>query len=531
MLSVRIMQHDVRVSVAAVASAAEPIFDLPGVSSATSLIEFTTQVRRLCQVLFALISASGIGGDPLAVLRSELRSKGGEMRLLAEHMEDLASAGSDPSVQTRVAAVCEAVKRLCLVVDSDISMEPITGTGSSASAIRGCSILIVDDDYDNRRVLSRRVLRDGGEPLLAETGHQALRMLQQYPVDLILLDIMMPDLDGISVLSRLKATAIFHHLPVIMITAVDDLDNVVHCIELGADDYLCKPFNPTVLRARMNALLERKKLRDEEERKNEQLRVMLQEIQEQREKTENLLRNILPEIVAQELQLHGCVSPVYFGDVTVVFADIVGFTASTEDLAADELVSILNEYFTAFDKIVFQYGLEKLKTIGDCYMFAGGLPTRSVSHPVDCVFAALELRDCSAKLAVSGPVNWKLRIGINTGPVIAGVVGIHKFAFDIWGEAVNMSSRMESSGLADHIQLSASTYARVKDFFNCDKRVGVRLKDGREVDTYVLSGMSHRFVSTDSVRAREVLASRYQAYFGAELRSCPAFLFEAGQLL
>src|SRR5262249_23732720 len=164
----------------------------------------------------------------------------------------------------------------------------------------------------------------------------------------------------------------------------------------------------------------------------EELQAAFVEIQEQRAKAEQLLLNILPASVAEELQANGMVQPMYFEDVTIVFADFVGFTLSTEQLPADDLVGILHTYFTAFDNIVRRYGLEKLKTIGDCYMFVGGLPARTPSHPVDAVLAAFDMVRATRELAAQGPVDWQVRIGVHTGPVVAGVVGIHKFAFDIW---------------------------------------------------------------------------------------------------
>ncbi|MGH9566197.1 MAG: response regulator, partial [Candidatus Angelobacter sp.] len=259
-------------------------------------------------------------------------------------------------------------------VDSPENQPKPLNTGNGASAHHAGLILVVDDNEGNRDVLSRRLLRDGYEVMLAETGRQALRMAKRYHFDIILLDIMMPELDGIAVLFELKRDSELRHLPVIMISAVDEEESVVRCIQLGAEDYLPKPFNPVLLRARINSLLERKRLRDDEMRKAAELAEALEKIEAQRKKTEQLLLNILPRPVAEELQAQGSVQPLYFEDVTIVFADIVGFTLATEHLPADELVNILHRYFTAFDNIMERYGLEKLKTIGDCYMFAGGCP-------------------------------------------------------------------------------------------------------------------------------------------------------------
>src|SRR5215469_1518982 len=415
-----------------------------------------------------------------------------------------------------------------------LSGGPSAAPGPNEKAIRGGVVLVVDDDEGNRDVLSRRLLRDGCEVMLAETGRQALRMARRYDFDLILLDIMMPEMNGIMVLAELKKDPALRHLPVIMISAVDEIESVVRCIELGADDYLPKPFNPVVLRARLNALLERKRLQDEEIRKTEELEKALHEIEQQRKKTEELLLNILPPSVAQELQANGCVQPMYFEDVTIAFADFVWFTLSTEQLPADDLVRVLSRYFTALDNTMKRYGLEKLKTIGDCYMFAGGLPIRTPSHPVDTILAAFEMLRVSEELAKEGPVGWQLRIGVHTGPVVAGVVGIHKFTFDIWGDAVNFSSRMEASGAPGRVNLSASTYARIKDFFSCEKRGEVKIKDGREVEMYFVNGITAGLLLSpktadaagNGTRPLKSFEQRYRNYFRKDLQAFPEFMAE-----
>jgi adenylate cyclase len=375
--------------------------------------------------------------------------------------------------------------------------------------------------------LSRRLLRDGCEVMLAETGRQALRMARRYAFDLILLDIMMPEMDGIMVLAEIRKDPKLRRLPVIMISAVDDVESIVRCIELGADDYLPKPFNPVILRARVNALLERKRLQDNEARKTEELQRAFAEIEQQRRKAEELLLNILPSSIAEELQTAGCVEPMYFEDVTIAFADFVGFTLSTEQLPADELVTILSKYFTAFDNIMRRYDLEKLKTIGDCYMFAGGLPIRSPSHPVDTILGAFEMLRVTQEMSREGPVSWQLRIGVHTGPVVAGVVGIHKFSFDIWGDAVNFSSRMEASGAPGRVNLSPNTYARVKDFFACEKRGKIKIKDGREVEMYFVNGIASGLLANKSATTPlKSFGQRYHAYFRKDLPAFPEFMAE-----
>ena len=205
----------------------------------------------------------------------------------------------------------------------------------------------------------------------------------------------------------------------------------------------------------------------------------------------------------------------------------MGFTLATEKLAAEDLVAMLDDYFTAFDRIVAKYGLEKMKTIGDSYMCLSGLPVRNPAHPVDTVMAAFEMLDAvKARDRADGKVRWKVRIGIHTGPVIAGVVGINKFAFDIWGDTVNYSSRMESSGEPNRINLSERTYSRVKDFFDCEYRGKVLTKDKREVDMYFVNGALPVLLDGGGDVAPPAFARRYHIYFQKQPPAFPAALLD-----
>jgi class 3 adenylate cyclase len=241
--------------------------------------------------------------------------------------------------------------------------------------------------------------------------------------------------------------------------------------------------------------------------------------------SESLLLNILPGEVADELRAKGLVSPKYFEDVTILFTDFVGFTLSTEKLAAEELVELLHDYFTAFDQIVARYRLEKMKTIGDSYMCISGLPQRNPAHPVDMVMAAFEMLEAvRQRQRPDRLAQWKVRIGIHTGPVIAGVVGINKFAFDIWGDTVNYSSRMESSGEANRINLSERTFSRVKDFFACEHRGKVLTKEKRALDMYFANGILPSLVNGSDQAPPPAFVRRYNVYFQKDPPSFPAFL-------
>ncbi len=185
------------------------------------------------------------------------------------------------------------------------------------------------------------------------------------------------------------------------------------------------------------------------------------------QRTEELLLNILPKETAAELKETGTTRGHYFDHVTVLFTDFVNFTAISELLSPQDLVNEIHNCYSQFDTIITRYGVEKIKTIGDSYMCASGLPVAKVTHAIDAIHAALDILDfieAEKQTSVAkGLPNLEVRIGLHSGPVVAGIVGLKKFAYDIWGDTVNMASRMESSGIPNTINLSASTYHLVKD--------------------------------------------------------------------
>lgn len=207
-----------------------------------------------------------------------------------------------------------------------------------------------------------------------------------------------------------------------------------------------------------------------------------------RKRSDELLLNILPQEVAEELKLKGEAEAKLIEEVSVLFTDFKGFTAMSEMLTPKELVRDLHECFTVFDNIIQKHGLEKIKTIGDAYMAAGGLPTPNSTHASDVVKAALEIKQFmeegkAKKIARNQPF-FEIRIGVHTGPVVAGIVGVKKFSYDIWGDTVNTASRMESSGETGKVNISGTTYERVKDQFQCIHRGKIQAKGKGELDMY-----------------------------------------------
>ena len=224
---------------------------------------------------------------------------------------------------------------------------------------------------------------------------------------------------------------------------------------------------------------------------NSELRRLYDELEAEKGKSEALLHNILPADVAEELRRTGQVKPVHYDSVTVLFTDFKGFTRVASRVSPAALLRELDFYFSEFDRITQRHGLEKLKTIGDAYMCAGGIPTVNASHPGDAVAAAWEIVHFmdevrQDKLASDEPP-WELRIGIHTGPLMAGVIGQKKFAYDIWGDTVNIASRLESTGEVGRINLSRTTWEAVQDRWECEHRGKLLAKNRGEIDMYFVT--------------------------------------------
>lgn len=223
-------------------------------------------------------------------------------------------------------------------------------------------------------------------------------------------------------------------------------------------------------------------------RANRLLTAQYETIERERQRADTLLQNILPEKTAEELKINGTVEPVYYPSVTVLFSDFKNFTTIAETMSPASLVRELDEYFRHFDAIITRHGLEKIKTIGDAYMCAGGLPEPNETHALDTVHAAIEMQQVIQQLAqvkaASGKPFFEMRIGINTGPVVAGVVGSHKFAYDIWGDTVNTAARLEQGGEPGKINISETTWEHVRDQFTCTFRGKLPAKNKGEIAMY-----------------------------------------------
>ena len=304
-------------------------------------------------------------------------------------------------------------------------------------------ILIVDDNEDNRYTLQLLLESDGHERIAsASGGNEAIALLEKEKFSLVLLDLMMPDLNGDEVLRIIKGNPDTRDIPVVMISADSDTEKVSKCIELGADDYLPKPFNPTILRARIGSALRQGSLRALQTE-------YVGKMEQAKKDSDSLLRNLFPPEIAARLRNGDSNIADHFEEATVIFADVVGFGKITARMKAYEIVGCLNHLFSEFDQLAEDVGVEKIKTIGDNYMAVAGVPTPRSSHGRTAAKLALDMVAAAGRLQSRLPVPFPIRVGLHSGPVMAGVIGTRKFVYDVWGDTVNMAARVEAAEPAE----------------------------------------------------------------------------------
>lgn len=328
-------------------------------------------------------------------------------------------------------------------------------------------ILIVDDTPANIQTLAATLKERGYQISVATNGKQALEVVERVRPDLILLDVMMPEMDGFETCRRLKASEAWRAIPVIFLTAKTETADIVRGFELGAVDYVGKPFNAHELLARVHTHLTVDRLNRENER---------------------LLLNVLPAPVAGRLKAGEDSIADHFPEVTVLFADIVGFTTLSGGMPPQPLVEMLDDLFSRFDELARRHRVEKIKTIGDCYMAVCGVPEPRPEHAPVLAAMALEMIESVRAFNAGRGKALQIRIGLNTGPVVAGVIGRSKFIYDLWGDTVNTASRMESSGLPDRIQVTATTRDALLAQYAFEDRGEIEIKGKGRVRTWFLLG-------------------------------------------
>jgi class 3 adenylate cyclase/CheY-like chemotaxis protein len=339
----------------------------------------------------------------------------------------------------------------------------IRNKSSAARAVgsRGL-VLVVDDEEANRMLLRDPLEVHGYEIIEAENGEQALQKVEQRPPDVILLDVMMPRMDGFEVCRRLKKEARTAHIPILIVTALSERMERMMGIAAGASDFLSKPVDLQELTLRVNHAVHAKRLVDQ--------------LQAEQVKVERLLLNSLPGPIAERMKQGEVNIAEHHPDVSVLLADLVGFTTLAAHIGPEQVVYLLNEIFSGFDLLALKHGLEKIKTIGDAYMAAGGVPLPRPDHAEAIAELALDMMAEIEKFNRAYNTSIQLRIGISTGSVVAGVIGRWKFTYDLWGDTVNLACRLESLGQAGTILVSNLTYQRLRDKYRFDDSRSLEIK-------------------------------------------------------
>lgn len=364
------------------------------------------------------------------------------------------------------------------------------------------NILVVDDKPDNVRLLSTILTAQGYQVRKALNGQRAIATVQEFPPTLILLDVMMPEMNGYEVCAKLKTSPQTSSIPVIFLSALDDVVDKVKAFDVGAVDYITKPFNSKEVLARVANQLtiqsQQQLLQEQTKELEEVVKRLQNEIKERQgvevalrlsqKKSDHLLLNILPAAIVENLKKGQGAAADRFDSATVLFADIVGFTSLAARISPLELVNLLNKIFSTFDQLTEKHDLEKIKTSGDAYMVAGGVPVPRADHAEAIADMALDMQEAIADFQTDTGEPFQIRIGINTGPVVAGVIGTKKFIYDLWGDTVNVASRMESQGLPGYIQVTAAIYELLKDRYLFEERGAIPVKGKGDMIAYWLKG-------------------------------------------
>jgi len=315
---------------------------------------------------------------------------------------------------------------------------------------------------------------------IVSSGEKAIQHVEFEKPDIILMDISLGgELDGI------QATEIIfqkHNIPVIYLTALTDDETLKRARVTEPFGYLLKPFDERGLHTSIKMALYKHKVETE-------LKMRTKELEEEKIKTDKLLHNIFPSEIVKELKQNGSVNPRHYKMITILFTDFQRFTDISSTLSPQKLVSELNEIFTSFDTIIDKLGLEKLRTIGDSYMICGGLPNETPDHAVKVVRAAILMQEFLEERNKNSNLKWQMRAGIHSGQVVAGIVGINKYTYDVWGDTVNIASRMETSCEPGKINLSGETYNLIKEHFDCLYRGRLEAKGKGEIDMYFVQGV------------------------------------------
>ncbi len=401
----------------------------------------------------------------------------------------------------------------------------------------GRTIVIAEDSRVQAQILKRALEGRGHAVHLGGNGVEALALVRQHRPAMLISDVEMPEMDGHALCRAVKGDPDLRRTPVLMLTALAATADILDGLQEGADAYVTKPYEAEHILERIEHLLAQDPTGDKpgeplefhyggkamrlDVTRRQLLNLLLStyenilqqnsklaemhrdlaatsgQLEASLRKTRELLYKVFPRRIADELAEGGQSEPRHFDSVTVLFTDFVGFTKTAETMSARQLIEDLERYFRRFDQLLADCGMEKLKTIGDAYMAAGGVPEPNESHARDAAMFALGIREFVAATGrereAAGLSFFPIRIGLHTGPLVAGVIGEQRFLYDLWGDTVNTASRMESRGEPGRINMSAATHRLVEPWFECTSRGRIEVKGKGEVEMFFLERLKPEF--------------------------------------
>jgi adenylate cyclase len=453
---------------------------------AAGLSALRGDARQLLGLLNEVLARGQTGPPDLAAARGTLGPPLERVRSAGQALRQRAAETRAESLLADLERICSATERLDALLGHGAepaaaeSARPSASAGAGDGAPPRAVLLVVDDNDDNRDMLSRRLRRQNYEVLTAAGGRAALDLLGSSAVDLVLLDVMMPDLDGYAVLQQLKATPALRDIPVLMISALDDLDSVVRCIQLGAEDYLGKPFEPVLLQARIGACLEKKRLHDQEVRHHRELaewnQTLERRVAEQVAQLEQLgrLKRFFSPQLAEAIVAGGAEDPLktHRREVTVVFVDLRGFTAFAETAEPEEIMGMLREYHAEMGRLIMAHEGTLERFTGDGMMVFFNDPVQVPNPAERAIRMAVAMRDLIAQLGVG----WRkrgwdldLKVGIAQGYATIGAIGFEgRMDYGAIGNVTNLAARLCGEAAGGQILIAARVASAVENLIDAE---------------------------------------------------------------
>jgi len=339
--------------------------------------------------------------------------------------------------------------------------------------------IIVAEDESIIAIDIAKTLENLGYNVLgtARTGKDSINLARIFKPDLVLMDIILDDK-----MSGIEAAEIIMNelnIPVVYLTALADDETIQNAKITEPFGFVIKPFDERTLHSAIEMALYKYKI-------NQQLKERTKELEEEKIRANRLLHNIFPSEIVKEIKATGKIKPKEFPMASLLFTDFQRFTEISSCMHPQELITELNDIFKNFDSIIEKHKIEKLKTIGDSYMVAGGLPEETNDHAFKVVNAAIEMQDYLQNRNINSKYKWEMRAGIHSGCIVAGVVGKNKFTYDVWGDTVNIANIMERNGIPGRVVVSAASYNLIRDCFDCSHLGNINISNNREIAMYLI---------------------------------------------